>query len=1428
MAAPNSGTPATNRSTRASNRSNSKNTPPDSAGSGGSTRSTRRSKRNSPSSTDEVQQAKTKVQAVVQTSNTTTKSNTKSTSIAASLSKEDGVHMNKLNIDSGADSNKKEAPPDNKSKAVQSNDDNDVVMKDNTSATTTNNTNLKQPPQPPIKQLPTNQQQSKPTIVKLSNGEKIITNDTKTIMKSSNDLSMAANKIVGVSNSMIPKVPIAATTVGAAGVGMGGSSVAANSAQSSLPATKPTQTKSFSLQLAIGPTETKRVLTASKLFNIEINKLQEINEKRKLDYYAMKDNGTADVESGAMAKDKEDDKKEGSRDSSGDVKDEGTKKESPSTTTAVAMEEDKKQPAAAPPPTAQTEVAPKPKKKQPPMIVHSPPAREEPNKPKGSKKKSSEPVIPKAAPSKPPPPVISKPLPSVTSTSNNKEEEEEEEEYDPTIIPPLRTLLLPAAKSAAKQGGSAVNSSHDHPKSTITSNSTTDSGNLLLNSLLNSMENNNISEKEMQSTLVFFLDADKSTKLLAAFDILGVDNMEEESTKAAGKGGRSVAVPKMAGGVSKEEESSSKLVNKEGLISLFTSFLTAISTSVHNINTSLSKDGQVLSNETTKEILEVATFASDNLIDFATKQGSSVQGASFDIFGQWYNSGGFSLVPWLELIDLSKWDYTGIVGESIGSASATTSTTTSAPATAAGTTTTQQTLSNKKARIQQQEPFTPGVGGMNEPIGSPSTLFAQGANILGPTPNRDQSTSRTAAATTTTATTANGGRNVQSFSGMFGAQMDESRTVVSFDFSGSSPTNTNNNLPGNNAINPPSSFHIDITEENLIMLRNLVRRTGFASLTPQHVESLMMKHARKTKHKYGETLYIISRSQFGKFIREIIPKESSKHFDNVEIENFSNYFTNFFTCFDYSWSELNKDEVNAKELMVGFSFLFAGNKSSKLAAAYEMLDVDRVGYLTQRGLMQYLRSYLTMLAGISLLSSNKKTTTQIRKGLMSTKRDDAFLAVENGAKWTLSHFTKAFEQDNMNISTYRGNRNNNVTFEDFAKWYTEGGYTVAPWLELLDLQKFLSLIGNESSTKNYPPDPVDQSLAEVLFTFPLANKRSLVVLRDDAHYVQSVVNELGLLSLTSEDIWSVLYSDLSKSTAEGGLIKPGKKKSIRMEVDQMTFVNCMMRILNGTGKMKHNSSWTDFSPEETLKNFYLSFDLAETKQVPLNQLMGGLTLLCGGKKSSKLMFSFNLFGGDEVCKDEGRRKAALVQNDIFLFFRSFLIVMFSCCNQSLSLTADAVTQYISDTAKSVADDVIAYWKAKKVNKVTFENFSEWYNEGGFETAPWLELLDLNKWVLADQIEQQEPLSQEQKAVPPSAVPPTPATKAAQGRNIAGAEGTGLTPGRETIKALLETPGKAKASPPNFGAGDDHLFDLDMSAVDAEVDEMVSTELIYFH
>jgi len=1216
--------------------------------------------------------------------------------------------------------------------------------------------------------------------------------------KSESDMADVANKLTGVSTTAAPAAAIAA--------GSDDDGALKNQTSSGTP--------SFSMTLAIGPEDTQRVFCASRAFNAEIQKLQ------RSDAEASKNRGE-----GAEVTAKREDL---------------AKRKS--------MEPGDDGGAAA--------------KKIMPAIVHSPPSREEnpllPPDPNAATS-ADDPLayrVPRP-PSNPPPPATN-PIPPTSPPSH------------PSGPRPLRELLVPAARNA------------NDP---------------LIAAFLNKMDFQKKTREEQQTSLLFFLDADKSTKLLAAFDVLSNSLGGDDD-----------------GGARKEEtsdaDSASKLVKRAGLIGLFRSFLTSISTCVHgeergsdgrggaeggrgeggasNVGKSGSSastptvqntddvnrgndvacgdDGNVDwkgSDKTLKEILEVATFAADNLIAFAEKEagipgnpdeeGGGSAGASFDVFGRWYNSGGFSLVPWLELLDLSKWDYADDKDCDDGQNADPDSDSNGQ----------HPSSSSKRARIQGgNEPLTPGVATMNEPIGSPTTLFASGSLVgATPQPPRKRGGAMGAGAFEQGGSGIVGGMGmgggagggVRSFSAMFG-EMDESRTVVSFDFSGSSPTAG----PGNaQKEKEQSSFHIDITEENLVMLRKLVRRTGFSDLRPAHVESLMMKHARVERHKHGEMTYVISRAQFGKFIREVVPRESSKRFDPAEIENFSNYFTNFFTCFDYSWSELKKDEVNAKELMVGFSFLFAGNKSSKLAAAYEMLDTEKNGYLTQRGLMQYLRSYLTMLAGISLLSANKRTTTQIRKRLLSpNQRDDAFMAVENGAKWTLSHFLRAFEKEHSR-QPRNSTRSNAVTFEDFAKWYTEGGYAVAPWLELLDLQKFLSLIGEEAGKRSLDEE---RSLAEVLFTFPLAKDRSLVVLRDDAHYVRSVVNELGLLSLTSEDIWSVLFNDVAKGmqlAAGGGSMKP--KKSVRMEVDQTTFVQCMLRILSGTGKMKHRSSeWTDFSPEDTLKNFFLSFDLAQKERVALNQLMCGLTLLCGGKKSNKLVFAFGLFGGEDSGKN-GKRKASMAHSDFFCFFRSFLIVMFSCCNQSLNLSADAVTQYISDTAKEVADDVMAYWKAKKVEKVKFENFSEWYNEGGFETAPWLELLDLNKWVLADRDtmgqqgqQQQTQLQQQQTQQPPQQqtqqapqqpqqpqhqqlqhqpVPVAPMTPAPTKPPAASSHTPGLTPGHEAIKALLASP-KVKAnglSPdcPPAPPDDDPLFDLNMSDVDAEVDEMDLFLLSFF-
>lgn len=63
-----------------------------------------------------------------------------------------------------------------------------------------------------------------------------------------------------------------------------------------------------------------------------------------------------------------------------------------------------------------------------------------------------------------------------------------------------------------------------------------------------------------------------------------------------------------------------------------------------------------LSGNTMSEIVEIATFAADQL--YARSKGKSSEGAtiSFRDFEDWYKAGGYSVVPWLELLHLSKWN----------------------------------------------------------------------------------------------------------------------------------------------------------------------------------------------------------------------------------------------------------------------------------------------------------------------------------------------------------------------------------------------------------------------------------------------------------------------------------------------------------------------------------------------------------------------------------------------------------------------------------------------------------------------------------------------------------------------------------------------------------------------------------------------------
>jgi hypothetical protein len=69
------------------------------------------------------------------------------------------------------------------------------------------------------------------------------------------------------------------------------------------------------------------------------------------------------------------------------------------------------------------------------------------------------------------------------------------------------------------------------------------------------------------------------------------------------------------------------------------------------------------------------------------------------------------------------------------------------------------------------------------------------------------------------------------------------------------------------------------------------------------------------------------------------------------------------------------------------------------------------------------------------------------------------------------------------------------------------------------------------------------------------------------------------------------------------------------------------------------------------------------------------------------------------------------------------------------MSDETVGQCITETANMICNDVMNHqFQKRHSDRLNFDDFGEWYNDGGFERAPWLELLDLKKWVLVDDFE----------------------------------------------------------------------------------------------
>jgi hypothetical protein len=243
-------------------------------------------------------------------------------------------------------------------------------------------------------------------------------------------------------------------------------------------------------------------------------------------------------------------------------------------------------------------------------------------------------------------------------------------------------------------------------------------------------------------------------------------------------------------------------------------------------------------------------------------------------------------------------------------------------------------------------------------------------------------------------------------------------------------------------------YTLSLSQTRIHHFRQILEQSGFHGLDAETACNEILQASATSKN--GEST--ITRRAFDSAMDRLLP---SKNKGSVkEQRDLSTVLRGIFDAFDHE----GKGEPSAIQVACGFTVLCKGKKSDKLEFAFEVLDKNKRGQLSEGDMANYLRSFLTVLLSISfstfLDNDPLEDTLSTMKGHRCERSADAIArAVEKGAEWASSVAFKGFEEAKGGQPS-AGNETF-MTFDDFADWYTTTGFRTIPWLELLDLRKWV-------------------------------------------------------------------------------------------------------------------------------------------------------------------------------------------------------------------------------------------------------------------------------------------------------------------------------------------------------------------------------------
>lgn len=258
-----------------------------------------------------------------------------------------------------------------------------------------------------------------------------------------------------------------------------------------------------------------------------------------------------------------------------------------------------------------------------------------------------------------------------------------------------------------------------------------------------------------------------------------------------------------------------------------------------------------------------------------------------------------------------------------------------------------------------------------------------------------------------------------------------------------------------------------------------------------------------------------------------------------------------------------------------------------------------------------------------------------------------------------------------------------TSFDDFGAWYNSQGFEMAAWLELLDLEKWPAPTDKYAIAFEFGSVD-DEEGGDCLVAAKFSN---LAVAR-----VRAVAVGSGLFECEASALCDHVLR--CASTSSQRLDRPAFDRALELACEDA---------------------------DDRHEVFSLLFDVFRRARddAPADEIAAGLSIFCAGSKSAKLAVAWDIVAA--------RPNAVLSRYALHRYLRSFLVVLLALATDHLQPPTHHFFASADSAAVTITADVFA--QTKRQTHIAFDDFADWYTQGGFQLASWLELLDLNKWVL---------------------------------------------------------------------------------------------------